>query len=172
MEIDRLGPYVIERELGSGGMGKVYAASVGARAPGLDVGMRVALKIVHPHLLELPGFFMRFMREATLGAGIRHDNVVRTFLCDQLVVKGTANAYIVMEYVEGQDLRDLGRELEQVPEELCRHIGREIAKGLAAFRGLEFAVRSSAMSPVSRFSSACLGLVLRIESSSRSALSR
>ena len=35
-----------------------------------------------------------------------------------------------MEYVEGQTLRDLLEELERVPEELCRHIGREIAKGL------------------------------------------
>ena len=41
-------------------------------------------------------------------------------------------AFIVMEYVEGQTLRDLLNELEQVPEELCRHIGREIAKGLVA----------------------------------------
>ena len=37
-----------------------------------------------------------------------------------------------MEYVEGQTLRDLLEELERVPEELCRHIGREVAKGLAA----------------------------------------
>ncbi len=132
MDLKRLGPFVIERELGAGGMGKVYAASVGGRAPGLTVGSVVALKVVHPHLLEMPGFFMRFMREASLGASIQHENVVRTHHCDQLVVDGTAHAYLVLEYVEGQDLRDLGRELERVPEELCRHIGREIAKGLAA----------------------------------------
>jgi serine/threonine protein kinase len=132
MQGDRLGPYVIEEELGSGGMGKVYSATVGGRTPGLDVGTRVALKIVHPHLLEVPGFFMRFMREANLGASIRHENVVATLLCDQLVVDGVPNAFLVMEYVEGQDLRGLLGELDTVPEELCRHIAREIAKGLGA----------------------------------------
>ena len=69
---ERLGPYQIDRELGSGGMGKVYAATVAGRALGLSVGDRVALKLVHPHLLETEGFFMRFMREAQLGASIQH----------------------------------------------------------------------------------------------------
>jgi serine/threonine-protein kinase len=119
-----LGPYRIDRELGAGGMGRVYAAT------GPD-GV-VALKIVHPHLLEQPGFFKRFMREAQLGQSIRHENVVRTLDCDQLVTGGQANAFLVMEYVEGQTLADLQHELDKVPEELCRHIAREICKGLAA----------------------------------------
>ncbi len=127
-----LGPYRIESELGSGGMGKVYAAVVADRVPGMDVGTRVALKVVHPHLLETPGFFRRFLQEADLGASIQHDNVVRTYLADALAVEGTQHNFIVMEYVEGQTLRDLLVELDRVPEELCRHIGREIAKGLRA----------------------------------------
>ena len=40
--------------------------------------------------------------------------------------------FLVMEYVEGQTLRALLDELRRVPEELCRHVGREVAKGLAA----------------------------------------
>jgi len=119
-----LGPYRIESELGSGGMGKVYLA-----ARDED---RFALKLVHPHLLESPGFFKRFLREAEIGKAVRHPNVVRCFDCDQLVVDGTAHAFLVMEYVEGQTLRDLLDELVTVPEELCRHIGREVSKGLAA----------------------------------------
>ena len=122
-----LGPYRIDRELGSGGMGKVYAAS------GPD-GV-VALKVVHPHLLEQPGFFKRFLREADLGRSVRHENVVRTLDCDQLVSGGRANAFLVMEYVEGQTLTELRRELGTVPEELCRHVAREICKGLAAIHG-------------------------------------
>jgi tetratricopeptide (TPR) repeat protein len=119
-----LGPSRIDRELGSGGMGKVYAATG-------PEGV-VALKDVHPHLLETPGFFKRFMREAQLGQAIRHDNVVRTLDCDQEFGGGTATCFLVMEYVEGQTLSDLLRELERVPEELCRHVAREICKGLAA----------------------------------------
>ena len=132
MEGERLGLYRIDRELGSGGMGKVYAATVADRAPGLEVGAQVALKVIHPHLLETQGFFMRFMREAQLGASIRHANVVRTHHCDQVFADGRPSAFLVMEFVEGQNLRDLLSELETVPEELCRHIGREMAHGLVA----------------------------------------
>ena len=132
MDGGRLGAYVLDRELGSGGMGRVYAATVAERAPGLAVGDRVALKVVHPHLLETQGFFMRFLREAQLGASIEHQNVVRTHLCDQVFEDGRPHAFLVMELVSGQNLRDLLAELGQVPEELCRHIGREIAKGLGA----------------------------------------
>src|SRR5262245_23006261 len=113
-------------------MGKVYAATVTGRCPGLAEGTRVALKVVHPHLLETPGFFKRFLREAEIGKRVVHDNVVRTYDCDSLVVGGANHIFLTMEYVEGQTLRALMKELDRVPEELCRHIGREVAKGLAA----------------------------------------
>ena len=60
-------------------MGKVYAAVVAGRAPGLAEGTRVALKVVHPHLLDTPGFFKRFLREGEIGKSVVHENVVRTF---------------------------------------------------------------------------------------------
>jgi len=121
MEGKVLGAYRIESELGSGGMGKVWLARD-------EAGDRYAIKIVHPHLLDTPGFFKRFLREAEIGRGVRHPNVVRTLDCDAL----GGHHFLVMEYVEGQHLRDLLAEIEQIPEELCRHIGREVAKGLAA----------------------------------------
>ena len=113
-------------------MGKVYAAVVDARVPGLGVGTRVALKVVHSHLLETPGFFKRFLREGEIGKSVRHENVVATFDCDQLLVDGAHHSFLSMEYVEGQTLRELLDELERVPEELCRHIAREVCKGLSA----------------------------------------
>ena len=45
-------------------------------------GARVALIVVHPHLLEAPGFFRRFLREAEIGKTVRHPIVVRTYDCD------------------------------------------------------------------------------------------
>ena len=132
MEGTRLGPYHVLAELGSGGMGRVYRAEVTREAAGLDVGTAVALKVIHAHLLEQEGFFKRFLREADIGRAVQHDNVVRTFVADALLHDGIQQDFLVMEYVEGQTLRELLEELERVPEELCRHIGREVAKGLAA----------------------------------------
>jgi serine/threonine-protein kinase len=110
---ENLGTYRIDRELGSGGMGKVYAATG-------PEGV-VALKVVHPHLLETPGFFKRFMREAQLGQSVRHENVVRTLDCDQDFSGGKATCFLVMEYVEGQTLSELLAELERVhPRCGCR----------------------------------------------------
>ena len=117
-----LGPYRIDRELGSGGMGTVYAAT------GSDG--TVALKVVHPHLLEAEGVLERFRREAEIGLSVRHPNVVRTHDYREI---GGAHV-LVMEYVEGQTLSGLRAELERVPEELCRHVAREVCKGLAAIQ--------------------------------------
>ncbi|NUN52908.1 MAG: protein kinase, partial [Planctomycetaceae bacterium] len=128
----QLGPYRLDRELGSGGMGRVYAASVSKTAAGLPCGTRVALKIVHPHLLESGGYFKRFLQEAQIGRAVRHPNVVRTLDVDAFVQGGVQFHVLVMEFVEGQTLRALLDEMERVPEGLCRHVGRETAAGLAA----------------------------------------
>jgi predicted ATPase len=127
-----VGPYRVERELGSGGMGAVYAATVEREVAGLAAGTTVALKVVHPHLLQSDGFFKRFLREARIGQKVEHDNVVRTYDFDAYETDGQTHHCLAMEYVEGQTLRDLLSELGTVPEDLCRHVGSEMAKGLAA----------------------------------------
>ncbi|MHC4861535.1 MAG: serine/threonine protein kinase, partial [Planctomycetota bacterium] len=127
-----LGAYRIEYKLGSGGMGTVYLAEVAKATAGLEAGARVALKVIHPHLLETEGFFKRFLREAEIGKAVRHPNVVRTYDVDALTIDEDHHHFLVMEYVEGVTLRALQDDLELVPEELCRHIGREVARGLCA----------------------------------------
>ena len=91
-----LGAYRLDRELGAGGMGKVWAARVEGRVPGLAVGTLVALKVVHPHLLETPGFFKRFLREAEIGKAVVHENVVRTYDCDSLSIDGGRADFLVI----------------------------------------------------------------------------
>jgi serine/threonine-protein kinase len=121
----RLGRYRLERELGKGGMGTVHLAH-------RPDGTPVALKLIHAHLLQTEGFFKRFVREAEVARRIRHENVVRTLDYDAISEDGRSRHFLVMEYVEGQTLRQLLDDLDHVPEELCRHVAREVCKGLAA----------------------------------------
>jgi len=123
-----LGPYELRAELGSGGMGTVYLGVDGD-------GRRVALKVVHSHLVSKQGFRERFRREADVGRRIRHRNVVATFGAGETEVMGKPLLYLAMEYVDGQTLRELLDEIGRVPEELCSHIGREVARALAAIHG-------------------------------------
>jgi len=119
-----LGPYRILARLGAGGMGTVY------RAEG-PAGI-VAIKVVHPHLLATHGVFKRFLREAEIGMTVDHGNVVRTMEADAIALGDQTLHFLVMEFVEGQTTQELLGELGRVSEELCRHIGREAAAGLAA----------------------------------------
>ncbi len=119
-----VGPYRVTAEIGSGGMGTVYLAE--------RAGERLALKVVHPHLCATPEYHERFLREGDIGRRIRHVNVVATHDVGAAEIDGRTVLYLAMEYVEGQTLQSLLAELERVPEELCRHIAREVAKGLAA----------------------------------------
>ena len=113
-------------------MATVFLAQVEGPAPGLNPGDKVAVKVIHPHLLTRADAFKRFLREAEVGKRIRHDNVVRTYDFNVFPLGDTQIYFLVMEYVEGQTLDGLRDELYQVPEDLCLHIGREVARGLTA----------------------------------------
>jgi serine/threonine-protein kinase len=121
----QVGPYRVESELGAGGMGSVYLAEVTETTPLLGVGERIALKIVHPHLLATPGFFKRFLQEAEVGKRIHHPNVVRTYEVDATLVEDKQVNYMAMEYVEGRSLRELLRDLGTVQETLLREIAMQ-----------------------------------------------
>ena len=90
------GKYVVVEVIGRGGMANVYRA----RHPALD--RDVAIKAIHPHLAEEPGFGERFVHEARLVASLRHPGIVQVHDFD--VADG--RPYMVMEYVDGGTLKD------------------------------------------------------------------
>ncbi len=111
--------YLLERELGRGGMATVYLAH--------DVkhGRLVALKVLHPELAAVIGA-ERFLAEIKLTANLQHPHILPLF------DSGEADSflYYVMPYVEGESLRDRLRREKQLPiEEAVRLVG-EVASAL------------------------------------------
>lgn len=91
------GKYEIKAVLGAGGMGTVY------RARQMDLGRDVAIKVPLAEALEIPDFVARFSREAKTVARLVHDNIVQVYEYTHT----DDECYIVMEYVEGTDLKHL-----------------------------------------------------------------
>jgi len=85
--------------VGTGGMGAVYKA----RQPDLD--RLVAIKILPPQVSEEPGFAERFTREARALARLTHPNIVAVHDYGQ----SGGYHYLIMEYVDGVNLRQLQR---------------------------------------------------------------
>ena len=118
-------------------MGAVYRACVVEPAHGLAVGTEVAVKVLHPHLADEADYAARFAREGDVGLRVVDDRVVRTLGAGRTREgDGPEVPYLVLELVRGQTLRSLLAELGHVPEALVRHIGRELARGLAAIHAV------------------------------------
>ncbi len=90
-----LGPYKVLEKIAQGGMGEIYKGF----HPGLD--RYVAIKLLGSSLKADPALTQRFQREAKAAAGLRHPNIVQVF---DFGFAGDTY-YMVMEYVEGTDLR-------------------------------------------------------------------
>ena len=117
----RLAQYDILGPLGAGGMGEVYVA----RDPNL--GRKVAIKFLPMRLSTDKDSLSRFTQEARSASGLNHPNIVTIYE----VGSDNGSPYIVMEYIEGQDLRHLINEGPQ-PNRKTVDIAAQIADGLAA----------------------------------------
>ena len=107
-EIARLFPQLeILRLIGKGGMGAVYKA----RQPALD--RFVALKVLPPAVASDPGFAERFNREARALARLNHPNIVAVHDFG----KAGALHYLLMEFVDGANLREVERAGELTSEQ-------------------------------------------------------
>ena len=95
----RLGSYVIEGVLGTGGMAEVY------RANHRTLERAVALKVINPQFNADPTFSLRFLREAKAVARLNHPNIITIYDFDE---QGEF-AYLVMELAPGGTFRDQAR---------------------------------------------------------------
>ncbi len=114
--------YRIDKLLASGGMGAVYSGRH------LLLKKRVAIKILHGELDNLPSLIERFEREAVAGAHVSHPNVASATDFGKL---DDGSYFLVLEYVEGTTLYDLIRR-GPLPFGRAVHIARQIAAALHA----------------------------------------
>src|SRR5215475_13636989 len=102
---ERMGKWVIFKELGRGGMGHVYLAQE-------EIGGRqAALKVLAAELAQDVGFLHRFQREIETLSKLDHPNIVRFY------ESGLENGlyFYAMEYVEGQSLVERLHEQGRLP---------------------------------------------------------
>ncbi|MBW2452862.1 MAG: serine/threonine protein kinase [Deltaproteobacteria bacterium] len=122
-----LGRYRVVDEIGVGGMASVHLARVDG--PG-GFQKWVAIKRIHPHLVEDDQFVDMFLDEARIAAGINHANVAQVFDLG----KDDNTYWIAMEYLHGEPLREIMRHVEdrkqQVPFHLAARICADAAEGL------------------------------------------
>src|SRR5262245_26395047 len=94
---DRFGAYVVEREIGRGGMGIVYLA----RDPHLD--RHVAIKVLTPDLAGDADRLNRLRREARALAALNHPNIATIYGMEENPGGGR---FLVLEWVEGRTLAE------------------------------------------------------------------
>ncbi|HUS29003.1 MAG TPA: serine/threonine-protein kinase [Kofleriaceae bacterium] len=92
----KVGDYVVDRFIGSGAMGEVYAGKHPV------IGKRVAIKVLRHELAASAEAAERFIREARAVNQVDHDNVIDVFAFGRL---DDGRLYLVMDLVEGRSLR-------------------------------------------------------------------
>lgn len=112
--------YLIEAELGRGGMAAVF------QALDLRLNRRVAIKVLPPDLAFNPGVRSRFLREAQMAAGLTHPNIVPIFTVDE--VEGMV--FFVMALVEGESVSTRLRREGSLPVDEARAIVAQVADAL------------------------------------------
>lgn len=115
-----IGPFNDLLLIGRGGMAEVYQGW----HPKLNCP--IAVKVLLPHLAQQEEFRKRFEREAGVIARLKHPNIVRLFEYGE--DQGTY--YMVMEFIEGQDLSDVLDEVGRMPLTQALSVIKDIASAL------------------------------------------
>jgi serine/threonine-protein kinase len=117
-----LGRYRIISALGRGGMGEIY------RADDLRLHQQVALKFLPPGLLSDPDRLARLYKEVRIAREISHPWVCRV----HDISEADGEPFLIMEFIDGEDLGSLLKRIGRVPEDKGIQIARQLCEGLAA----------------------------------------
>lgn len=125
---DREGGFIEERlatrykevsELGRGGMGIIY------KAVDKKLNRPLALKVLPENLKADPEILKRFLREAQAAASLNHPNIVQIFDVEQ-----GEPTYIAMEFIDGENLREILKRDKRMPVMAVKRIALQVALGL------------------------------------------
>src|SRR5947207_6568132 len=123
MQIEVLGDrYRLQEPIGRGGMATIY------RGRDLRMDRTVAIKVLREVYSTDPKFVTRFQREAKAASALQHPNIVQVFDYGQT----DGNYFIVMELVEGTDLRRYLRSRGVLDVDRAIIIAHDVALGLGA----------------------------------------
>jgi eukaryotic-like serine/threonine-protein kinase len=116
---DRLDQYRIDGVVSRGDVATVY------RATDLETGKQVAIKLPHPEMESDEVFFERFQREQEIGEHLDHPGVIK-------IIPGNHRGrnYIVMEWADGELLRQILDEQKKLPQERAVKIALGICHAL------------------------------------------
>lgn len=114
--------YQIIRKIGDGGMAFVYEAKDKL------LNRTVAVKVLRPEFVDDEDFLKKFKREAEAVASLSHPNIVNVYDVGE---DGKVH-YIVMEYIDGQNLKDIIKNEGTLDEYTALDITKQIAMALSA----------------------------------------
>ena len=117
------GKYRVISKVGQGGMGAVFKASH------VVFDELCALKVMNRDLVSDELLVKRFKQEAVMARKLDHPNAVRV---DDIDEAEDGRPFMVMEYIEGQGLKELIRDAGPLPSRRAAAIARQVAAGLGA----------------------------------------
>jgi serine/threonine-protein kinase len=120
------GRFLIEERIATGGFGAIYRASTSG-------GLPVALKVLHPALVDDPNMVARFQREGAILTQLHDPHTVTTFAVGE-AADGTL--YIAMELLSGESLQDRLRRERALPWQTAVAIARAVCSSLAEVHAL------------------------------------
>ena len=116
----RIGPFILGRQIGAGGMGIVYLATH------IESGKQVALKVLPPALSDDEKLLQRFEREIGILKRLKHPNIVKYF------GGGThqGQRWYAMEYIDGGSLHDILKKRKRLTWDQAIQVGRQLTAAL------------------------------------------